>query len=231
MLAAKKSRWFEEIFAVYNRNLIKRRFHSFKISGLDYLTNKDAKIPLLIYANHTSWWDGLLAFEISRAARFDSFIMMDEANLRRFFLFRRLGAFSVPRSFRGAIESINYAADLLAGNPQRTVWIFPQGEIVPNDLRPIRFFNGAAKIVEKVGRCLTVPLAFRLEFTGNFKPEIYVRIGEPNLIETDENYDSKKLTVGLTKRLTEVLDELRSDVINKNTEDYRKIFCQSNRSL
>jgi len=224
MLAAKKSRWFEEIFAVYNRNLVKRRFHSFQVSGLHYLMDKDATIPLLIYANHSSWWDGLLAFEISRAARLDIYVMMDEANLRRFFLFRRLGAFSVPKNPRLAIESINYSADLLIENPKRTLWIFPQGEIVPNDLRPIRFFNGAARIVQKVGRCQTVPIAFRLEFTGDFKPEIYVKIGEPNLIETYENFESKKLTVNLSERLTEVLNELKCDVIYQKTESYNKIL-------
>lgn len=224
MLAAKKTRWFEEIYAVYNRNLTKRRFHSFKISGLDYLLKRETNVPLLIYANHTSWWDGLLAFEISRAARLDSFIMMDEFNLRRFFLFRRLGAFSMPRNVRGAVESVAYSADLLVNNPKRTLWVFPQGEIVPNDFRPIHFLNGAARIVEKVGKCLTVPLAFRLEFTGQFKPEIFVKIAEPDLIETDENFDSKKLTVSFTKRITGVLDELKNDVINRKTENYRKIF-------
>lgn len=224
MLAAKKSKWIEEIFAVYNRNLIKRHFHSFQISGLDYLINKDASLPLLIYANHSSWWDGLLAFEISRAARLDSYLMMDEANLRRFFLFRRLGAFSVPKNPRQAIESINYAAALLAADPQRTLWIFPQGEIVPNDLRPLRFFNGAARIVEKVGRCLVVPLVFRLEFVGEFKPEIFVKIGEPNSIETNGKFDSKYLTDSFSKRTIEILNELKNDVINKITENYQKIL-------
>ncbi len=224
MLAAKKSRWFEEIFAVYNRNLIKRRFHSFQVSGLNYLTNKNANIPLLIYANHSSWWDGLLAFEISRAARLDSYVMMDEENLRRFFLFRRIGAFSVPKNPRRAIESINYSAALLSHNPKRTLWIFPQGEIVPNDLRPVQFFNGAARIVEKVGKCLTLPLAFRLEFTGEFKPEIYVKIGEPHLIETGENFEPKKLTVIFTERLTGILNELKSDVIHAKIKSYNKIL-------
>lgn len=224
MLAAKKSKWFEEIFAVYNRNLLKRRFNSFQISGLEYLANKDATVPLLIYANHSSWWDGLLAFEISRAARLDSYVMMDEATLRRFFLFRRIGAFSVPKNSRRVLESIGYAADLLAADSRRCVWIFPQGEIVPNDSRPLRLFGGAARIVERVGNCLTVPLAFRLEFAGEFKPEIFVLIGEPHLIETNRNFGAKRLTADFTIRLTEILDELKSDVINEKTASYAKIL-------
>ena len=130
----------------------------------------------------------------------------------------------MPGNFRGGVESIQYSAELLVNNPKRTLWIFPQGEIVRNDFRPIRFFNGAARIVEKVRECLTVPLAFRLEFTGEFKPEIFVKIGEPDLIERNETFDSKKLTANFTKRLTELLDDLKSNVINRKTENYRKIF-------
>ena len=224
MLAAKKSRLFEKIFALYNRNLLKRRFHSYQVSGLDYLINKNPYIPLLIYANHTSWWDGLLAFEISRAARLDSFIMMDELNLRRFFLFQRLGAFSISRDFRGMRESIKYSADLMLADSNRTLWIFPQAEIVPTDFRPIHFYNGAARIVEKVGKCFTVPLAFRLEFTGEFKPEIFVNIGKPNLLETDKGFNSKSLTADFPKIMTSLLDELKFDVINKKTAHYRKFW-------
>lgn len=224
MLAAKKSKWFEEIFALYNRNLIQRRFHSFKVSGLDYLTNKNPNIPLLIYANHSSWWDGLLAFEISRAARLDSYVMMDEINLRRFFLFRRIGAFSVPKNPRQAIKSINYSAGLLKSDSKRTLWIFPQGEIFPNDLRPVKFYNGVSRIIESVGKCLTVPLAIRLEFVGEYKPEIFVKIGKPDLIEFDENTNSKKLTVDFSEKLTCNLDELKTDVVYAKTKGYEQFL-------
>nr|MBA3694670.1 acyl-phosphate glycerol 3-phosphate acyltransferase [Acidobacteriota bacterium] len=106
MLEAKKSRWFEKVFQIYNRNLLKRRFHSFRVLGLDSFVNVNSSI---IYANHSSWWDGLVAFEISKALRVDSFIMMEEKQLRNLFLFRKLGAFSVVReNSRQAVKSLNY---------------------------------------------------------------------------------------------------------------------------
>ncbi|HSK73766.1 MAG TPA: hypothetical protein VK892_18860, partial [Pyrinomonadaceae bacterium] len=94
----------------------------------------------------------------------------------------------------------------------------------PNDARPIRFFNGAAGIIEKVGKSLTLPLAFRFEHHGNFKPEIFVKIGEPDLIVVDNSYESKSMTDFFSKRMTEILDELKNDVINNKTESYRKII-------
>ena len=114
MLKANKSAWFEKIFAVYNRNLFKRRFHSLHVSGMEFLDKKDAEIPLIIYANHSGWWDGLVVFEICRQAKLDFYVMMEEKQLKNLFLFRKLGAFSVVReNARKAMESINYAVELL----------------------------------------------------------------------------------------------------------------------
>lgn len=225
MLEARKSRWFEEIFAVYNRNLFRRRFHSLKVSGLENLEKKSQNnTPFLLYANHSSWWDGLVAFEISRTMRSDSFIMMEEKQLKKLFLFRRLGAFSVVRENpREAVKSINYAANLLKEKPNRTLWIFPQGEIFPNDRRPLKFFHGVSRIVEKVGQVFAVPVALRFEFLGEFKPEIFVQIGEPELIEVDKNFDAKDSTKSFEQRLTETLDALKSDVLAEAFDDYVKI--------
>jgi len=221
MLEAKKSRWFEMIFQIYNRNLLKRHFHSFRVLGLDNFIKVNSSF---IYVNHSSWWDGLVAFEVSKAWRADSFIMMEEKHLRNLFLFRKLGAFSVNREKpRQAVKSLNYAVDLLKEKPFRTLWIFPQGEILPNDSRPIHFFNGLAKIIERVGDCSAVPLAIRYEFLSGYKPEIFVKIGESENFNNIE-FDSKELTRNFESKITETLDELKNDVVSKNFANYKKFF-------
>ena len=126
MLEANKNPIFEKIFAIYNRHLLRQKFDSLQVSGLDILLNKNPNIPLIIYCNHSSWWDGLITFQIARQANLDGFWMMEEKHLRKFYLFRRLGAFSIVReNSRQAIESLNYTAKLLLENPARTVFIFP----------------------------------------------------------------------------------------------------------
>lgn len=224
MLTAKKSKWFENAFAIYNTNLLKRRFHSFNIAGLENLRLAPAGVPKLVCANHSSWWDGLLAFQISRQAGLDSFVMMDEANLRRFFLFRRLGAFSVADNPRRALASIRYAAGLLKADADRTMWIFPQGSILPNDVRPLHFFSGAARIARQIDKCLIVPAAFRFEIGGNFKPEIFVKIGRGQTVTAGDNFDHKALTANLAKKVETLLDELRSAVIEQKTESFQSLF-------
>ena len=224
MLKANKSVWFEEIFAVYNRNLFKRRFHSLHVSGMEFLYKKDAEIPLIIYANHSSWWDGLVVFEICRRAKLDFYVMMEEKQLKNLFLFRKLGAFSVVReNARKAIESINYAVELLE-NPRTVLLIFPQGEILPNDARPLQFYNGLSKIIEKSGEVPTVPLVIRYAFLGEFKPQIFIKIGAPELKDNQTKISSKQLTRENSLRLTNLLDELKTDITNKNFNDYERII-------
>lgn len=151
-------------------------------------------------------------------------MMMEEKQLPIFFLFRRLGAFSVVQENpRQAGESINYASKLLIENSNRTFWIFPQGEILPNDFRPIYFYNGFSRIFEKVGQWLVASLVIRYEFLGQFKPHIFVKISEPAFISVVADFNAKNLNKRFEKQLAEILDDLKNDVVNQNTEIYKSI--------
>lgn len=224
MLEANKNLWFEKLFAVYNRNLLKRRFHSLKVKDFSQIKNRNEKIPLIIYANHSSWWDGLVFFEILKSREFDSFVLMEEKQLAKLKFFRKLGAFSVVRENpREALKTIEYTAGLLKENSNNTLWIFPQGEILPNDRRPVIFYNGFSRTIAKTDGCFVLPLAIRYEFLGEYKPEIFVNIGNAEFIKSDENFNIKKRTKYFAENLTVVLDELKSDILNKNLAEYRKI--------
>ncbi len=208
MITANKSQWFENLFLAYTRNLFWRRFHELKITGLENLRERDKSLPLVLYANHSSWWDPLTAFVISKKAELDAFAMMEEKNLQKLKFFRRIGAFSVVRENpREAIKTIRYAISLLKEKPNRAVWIFPQGEIQPNSTRPLKFYNGAAKIIQQTGKCLAVPVAMRYEFLADFKPAAFAHIGKAKLSEGIRN--AKTLTDQMEQTLTMLLEELK----------------------
>lgn len=223
MLEAKKNEFFEKIFAVYNQNLLRRKFSSFNVCGLEHLQNQT--LPCLIYANHSSWWDGLAAFQISHHLKLDSYLIMEEKQLRKYQFFRKLGAFSVIREKpKEAFQSINYAVKILQEKHQRFLWIFPQGEILPNDYRPLKFYNGLAHIIKKTGNCAALPMAFRFEFLGKFKPEIFVKIGNSDVFSGQEFFEKKNLTEALAEKLTRKLDELKTDIIKNNLDKYQNLI-------
>ena len=224
MLSAEKWSWFETLFRIYNKNLLRRRFNSLLVEKSQNFNFQDKTIPTIVFMNHSSWWDGLVISELSSYFNLDSFVMMEEVNLRRYYLFRRLGAFSIDKNNRrGALESLNYAVDLLK-NKKRTLWIFPQGEILPNDLRPFRFYNGLTWIIEKLKKVRILPAAIRYEFRNEFKPEILFKIGKPEIASGFLKNNRKSKTSDLEQNLTNVLDSLKSDLINDSLKKYLNIL-------
>lgn len=223
MLPAKKSELFSKIFSIYNRNLIKRRFMSLKVEGFSKLLNRDKSIPYLIYANHSSWWDGLVLFQLCREAKIDLYAMMEEKQVLEYPFHRKIGAFSVVRENpRDALKAIRYASNLLKENSERCVLIFPQGELVPHEKRPIVFFNGISRIIEQTEKCLVIPIAVRYEFFGEYKPEVLIKIGDVNLIEKSRK--PKELTKDLEIELTKILDELSKNIADRNLTNFQQII-------
>ncbi len=225
MIRARKSAWFERLFAVYNRNLIARRFEGLRVAGLDSLRDRPRDVPLILYANHSSWWDGLVAYQIGRVSALDQYAMMEERHLREYPFHRRLGAFSVVReNARAALPSIEYAGELLRGT-SRVLWIFPQGVTLPNDVRPLRLYTGAAHIIKQTGTAYVAPVAMRYEFLDEFHPDILVRVGEVERIEAGANFNAKRMTNVLTVNLTSTLDRVRTDIIRRDLADYEEIVA------
>ncbi len=219
MLTAKKSAWFDAVFRVYNRNLLARKFSALHCRNLQVLASNE--LPVIVYANHSSWWDGLVCHEIFKRAGSDMFVMMEEKHLRRYPLVRRLGAFSVDReNARAAFGSIVYAARLLKEKPGRSVLMFPQGKILPSRARPISFESGIGRLVERVVPCRVVPLALSYEFRDGFKPEIFARIGEagPGFDPPEDQPDA------LARRLSSELDAQERFLADGSDDGYVNIL-------
>lgn len=229
MIPASKSGWFEHVFAVYNRNLMTRRFEGLRVAGLDGLLARGQDAPLVLYANHSSWWDGLTAFQVGRACKLEQYAMMEERHLREYPFHRRLGAFGVVReNARDAARSIEYAGQLLKGT-SRAVWIFPQGETLANDARPLVLYTGAARIIERAGLADAAPVAMRYEFLDDYRPEAFVRIGAAERVTVAADFNAKRLTELFAKRLTETLDELRADILAGDFVGYKEIVAPRRR--
>lgn len=177
--------------------------------------------PLLLLANHTSWWDAVLPILISRAAlRHDAYAMMDRRQLSRYPFFRRVGVFSIDReNARSAMRSLDYAAGLIAGTP-RTLWMFPQGVIAHNDRRPLGCETGAAHLAARLGACTLAPVAFRYEVGREELPIALASVGPLRRIEPGERVTPRELGAEIEEMLTQEVDHLRESVVADRLEDF-----------
>jgi 1-acyl-sn-glycerol-3-phosphate acyltransferase len=177
----------------------------------------------MFYGNHSNWWDGLVEFLLTTEVfGFDSYLMMEEKQMTRYRFFRWIGAFSVNRARpRDVMASIRYAASIFT-RPNRALWIYPQAEMRPNDVRPLRFFGGLARIVELTGRVQLVPVAHRYEFLMEQRPEVFTAFGVPEIVEGIG--DREEFLRERESRLTRLLDEVRAEVTEGRTGGYATIL-------
>lgn len=222
MIPAKKNRIIGSLFAFYHKRLIKKHFYAIHLEGEKNLSSLDSTLPVIMYANHSNWWDGFMAYYLTnRVLKKDDYLMMDIKQLKKYSFFKYIGVFSVDREVPAeAIRSVNYAAGLL-NNSERYLWVFPQGDMVPQDRRPLKFFSGITKIAKKTGKVNLVPVCFRYEYLMEQRPEVFISIGKSDLFtgKTDTDY-----TEHLRTNLETQLDKLRDDITAGSVKDFKTIF-------
>ena len=223
MIKASKRTGIETIFAAINRAMLRRHFHALHVAGTDHVASLDRSLPIIFIGNHSSWWDGLLEFYFSHDLfGVDAFLMMEEKQMRRYKFFRWIGAFSVDRDIpREGVISLQYAASLF-NRPNRVLWIYPQGTMRPNDYRPLGFYTGAGRLVQMLGKTQIVPVVHRYEFLMEQRPESFTTFGSP--IPADGANDPKELTRLLEERVTLMLDQLRSRVVQGETGEFTRVL-------
>lgn len=147
--------------------------------------------------------------------------MMDVRQLRRYRFFSWAGVFSVDQeNGRSALRSIEYIAQELRQAPGRCLWLFPQGEIRPQEKLPLGFHSGLARTIRRVGECYVYPVAVRFEFFREQYPEILIDVGPAQHFTPDIIIDPKQLTQDLENILTERLSLLRSVANNRSLTDF-----------
>ena len=179
MIEAVRWRPFTRWFQRHATGRIRSSFSALHVRGLSGLRQAADEAPLLLIANHSSWWDSLLALWLSQGElpAADAYGMMDASNLKRLRFFRWIGCFGVDLSSRrDGARAARYALDLLTA-PNRMLWVFPQGAEQPSHL-PLRFMPGAAGIAKRAPCVRVIPVAFSYVFAHDEQPHAYISIGD-----------------------------------------------------
>ena len=179
---------------------------------------------LLFVANHTNWWDGFMAHQVSQALDRPMQILMDAKGVTQYPVFRRLGAVPVHRH-----SPIRAVADLGAVGanlrPGVAVWIFPQGARRPAGERVRQTERGAAHLALSASRPVRlVPVGFRYPFLSEQLPEAFVVLGESWLVDSRPGPPAgarRRLALEIEERINRVLDRLDEDLATEAVESYR----------
>jgi len=194
-------------FRQYTLLLMKRNFHSVNIIRTNSFSSEN--LPLLMIANHISWWDGFWAMYLNLNLFHKTFyFMMLEEQLLKYRYFQLSGGFSIKKKSREMIESLTYASKILE-DPKNMLLIFPEGEL--------RSLYNSSHVFEKgFERILKGHQDnFQLVFVANFidylshkKPDLYMYVSEyqgknflcPDIEKAYNNFYSECLDIQKFKK-------------------------------
>lgn len=165
------------LFSAYLQRLMKKNFSGFLLVNLPSVHTAGGSV--LLAPNHFSWWDGffidILVKEVYPGYKL--YLMMLEDQLKRFWFFRFVGAFSInPGNVRSSLESLRYAAGML-NEANNAVVIYPQGEIQPYDTDTYILKEGLAAVLKNSPVSSVQPVAFKIQYENEKLPVLYCRFG------------------------------------------------------
>ena len=180
--------------------------------------------PLIIYANHGSWWDPMISFLLADKLLPGRrhFAPMDASALTRYRVLSRLGIFPVDmHTARGAAQFLRTGeAVLRAGG---VLWITPQGRFADPRDRPLVFKPGIASLAARVPGTTVLPLAIEYPFWDERLPEALLELGEPL---TDLPLDRDAAQVELIAALTRTMDSLAAAVQLRSPTAFPRTLLQ-----
>ena len=200
ILNAKHNFIIYPFFKWYAGFIIKRHNSTVKITG-DF---KDRNLPVLLISNHISWWDGFWAMYINQKVLHRKFhFMMLEEQLRKYWFFNFTGGFSVNKSTKSIVDTLNYTSGLLK-DKENMVLIFPQGEIQSLHNQNLQFEKGVERILKNKENTVQVIFLVNLvDYFSNPKPGIYFHIRE----YVNGAFDLKSIQQNYTKFYAESVDK------------------------
>lgn len=169
-------RFFDVVFARFCR----RHLHAIRLARWG-LPEADPARPLVVFANHPGWWDGMAFMLLSRRL-FPGrrmFVPMEGAALGRYGFMRRLGVFAVtPGTPRGALAFLRTATEVLETR-ERMLWVNAPARFVDARERPVPIAPGLVRLAELAPGALFVPLALEYPFWSEKSPEMLAAFGAP----------------------------------------------------
>ena len=158
---------------------MRRRLRAVRIAGIP--ESLPVARPIVLVANHVSWWDGFILREVHRAIRPTApfFTLMSKEELDRIPFLRQLGVLEIDRNSPSSIaRAIRFLEARVTRCPDTVVAYFPQGRIWPTHRRPLGFKRGVELVLRRLD-AVALPVAIHVEPLTDVAPTVFVSIGQP----------------------------------------------------
>lgn len=213
------------LFCRYLKGYIGRHFTGVRCVR-SWLPSATDGRPVVVYANHPSWWDPLL-FMYLHSRCFPKRALygpMDAKALQKYKFFKKLGVFGVEAdSARGAVTFLRRSRKILARH-DGVLWITAQGRFADPRERPTGIEAGVAHLARSVPDLVLIPLAIEYPFWNERHPEALARFGAPIFVEREAQRDIPGWKTLLAERLEVAQDDLVTLAKARDPEPFETIL-------
>ncbi|HEY8612645.1 MAG TPA: lysophospholipid acyltransferase family protein [Roseomonas sp.] len=214
-LALRDARLFGFFHFIFSR-FFRRHMGALRVPPWGIPQDPEGK-PLIVLANHPSWWDGvafmLLPVRLFPARRI--FIPMEAAALAKYRFMRRLGVFGIEPGPRGAVAFLRTARDVLAV-PHAMLWMNAPGRFQDVRERPVAIAPGVTRLPEIAPDAVVLPLALDYVLWTERRPEMLAAFGPPIAASDLLALDREAREARIRGALTETMDRLTAEAITRD---------------
>lgn len=183
----------------------RRRLAPTQVAGVPESVPADR--PLILIANHVSWWDGFLLRELQRSLRpgapFHTVVLRRQ--LERHPILRRLGGIELDPGDRASVRRLlRGLARYRPTAPDLVLSYFPQGRIWPATRRPLGFHRGIEAVRRALAPATLLPVAIRLEPLVDPRPTPFLWIGAPFAVSATDGPSAEDLEQAVTEGLDRI---------------------------
>ena len=212
-------------FLAYGRFYIRKHFHAVRLARADRPLIGEQE-PLLVYMNHPSWWDPMVALHL--AYRFfpgrDHYGPIDGEALARYPLLGHLGLVGIePGTPAGARRFLRLGGRAVDGG-DRAFWVTAQGTFADARRRPPGLRPGLGHLAERMDRGVVLPMAIEYTWWEERLPEVLVRFGVPVRIQDEWERSTEEWNGLFEDRLAGAQDLLAEDAAARKADRFEIVL-------
>ena len=203
------------------RGYFHRHFHAVRIAHVERMRATNG--PLIVYANHSSWWDPMVCFLLAEKLLPNRrhYAPMDSSALEKYGILKKIGIFPVEMErSRGAIQFLRTGEAILQQGG--VLWVTPQGRFCDPRERPLKLKPGMATLAARVaamhGCCTLLPLAIEYPFWDERLPETLLYLAEPLQIEAGQVAEEIQVTAAAA--LQEAMNQMEQLALARNAAGF-----------
>ena len=154
--------------------------------------------------------------------KIDSYCLMEKKQFDQYPYFSKFGVLPVVREdARFSIEVINKSAEFL-NSTGKAIWIFPQGEIIPNGRRPFHFYSGVSFLLEKLNNPMLLFCFMDFRMGANQFPEAYIEFfTSANALKEGNRKETAR---GISELFGKKAEDFDADYNAGNLTDFRELL-------